>query len=49
MDDCLHRWKLGFDQLSLTMRTGLAGHTTLHTFGLACFLWHALVLFGFPR
>lgn len=49
MDDRLHRWKLGFNTPSFTMRTGLADHTTLRTFRLVCFLIGMLLSsLGFP-
>ncbi len=46
MDDCLHRWKLGFNKPSFTMRTGLADRTTLHTFMLSSGM--LLSSLGFP-
>ncbi len=44
----IHRVELGFNKLSFTMRTGLAGlhHTYLPIIPLYC---HALVPFGFLR
>ncbi len=45
--DIVGNW--GSANPGFTMRTGLADRMTLHTFELVCFLWHALVLFGFPR